>query len=89
MQPVLPSSPKRIPEKLTNAFGLVDLEIGKGTPVTGTFTGINWGDNDYFLKVEMDPNGGSSWQAMGTSQLLSVPYALYATRCGKQRRRGC
>ena len=64
--------------KTTNAFGLVDLEIGKGTPVTGTFAGISWGTNDYFLKVEMDPNGGSAYQSMGTSQLLSVPYALYA-----------
>ncbi len=64
--------------KTTNAFGLVDLEIGKGTPVTGTFAGISWGTNNYFLKVEMDPNGGSAYQSMGTSQLLSVPYALYA-----------
>lgn len=64
--------------KTTNGFGLVDLEIGKGTPVTGTFAGISWGTNTYFLKVEMDPNGGSAWQAMGTSQLLSVPYALFA-----------
>ncbi len=64
--------------KTTNAFGLVDLEIGKGIPVTGSFAGINWGAGDYFLKVEMDPNGGTSYQAMGTSQLLSVPYALYA-----------
>lgn len=64
--------------KPANAYGLVELEIGKGTPVTGTFAGISWGANDYFLKVEMDPNGGSAWQAMGTSQLLSVPYALYA-----------
>lgn len=64
--------------KTTNGFGLVDLEIGKGTPVAGTFAGITWGTNDYFLKVEMDPNGGSAWQSMGSSQLLSVPYALFA-----------
>ena len=64
--------------KPTNEFGLVNLEIGMGTPVTGTFAGISWGTHNYFLKVEMDPNGGSSWQAMGSGQLLSVPYALYA-----------
>ncbi|MDO9258109.1 MAG: hypothetical protein Q7U54_21540 [Bacteroidales bacterium] len=64
--------------RTTNAFGLVDLEIGLGTPVSGSFTGINWGAETYFVKVEMDPNGGSSYQWMGTSQLLSVPYALYA-----------
>jgi len=64
--------------KTTNAFGLVDLEIGLGTPVSGSFTGINWGADTYFVKVEMDPSGGASYQWMGTSQLLSVPYALYA-----------
>jgi hypothetical protein len=62
----------------TNAFGLVEMEIGKGTPVTGTFSSINWGSNSYFVKVEMDPAGGSAWQTLSTSQLLSVPYALHA-----------
>lgn len=64
--------------KATNAFGLVELEIGKGTPVTGTFSVINWGNNSYFVKVEMDPSGGSAYQTLSTSQLLSVPYALHA-----------
>ena len=64
--------------KTTNAFGLTDLEIGHGTPVSGNFAAISWGSDDYFIKVEMDPNGGNSYQMMGTSQLLSVPYALYA-----------
>lgn len=62
----------------TNAFGLVELEIGKGTPVTGTFSAINWGSNSYFVKIEMDPTGGTTYQELSTSQLLSVPYALYA-----------
>jgi uncharacterized protein (TIGR02145 family) len=62
----------------TNSFGLVDLEIGKGTNPIGTFSGIAWGDNTYFVKVEMDPAGGTTFQDMGTSQLLSVPYALHA-----------
>jgi trimeric autotransporter adhesin len=62
----------------TNAFGLVELEIGKGTPVTGTFSAINWGINSYFVKIEMDPDGGTAYQVLSTSQLLSAPYALYA-----------
>jgi len=62
----------------TNAFGLINLEIGHGVAITESFAAINWGSGDYFMKVEMDPNGGSSYQWMGTSQLLSVPYALYA-----------
>jgi uncharacterized protein (TIGR02145 family) len=64
--------------KKTNAFGLVDLEIGKGTPDTGTFVSIPWGTGTYYVKIEMDPNGGSSYSVMGTSQFLSVPYALYS-----------
>jgi trimeric autotransporter adhesin len=64
----------------SNAFGLVDLEIGKGTVVTGSFQAINWDSNTIFMKVEMDPNGGTAYQAMGASQLLSVPYALHAKK---------
>lgn len=64
--------------KTTNAFGLVEIEIGKGTPVTGTFSSINWGNNSFFVKVEMDPAGGNTYQTISTSQLLSVAYALHA-----------
>jgi hypothetical protein len=64
--------------KTTNTFGLIDFEIGHGTPVSGSFSGISWGSDIYFVKVEMDPNGGTNYQWMGTSQLLSVPYALFA-----------
>ena len=66
--------------KTTNAFGLVDLEIGNGSSPTGSFSAIDWAGNTYFLKVEMDPNGGSAYQLMGTSQLLSVPYAIQAEK---------
>ena len=62
----------------TNQFGLFTIEVGNGNPVTGTFTSINWGTNTKFMKVEMDPAGGSSYIDMGTSQMLSVPFALYA-----------
>lgn len=63
---------------LTNEFGLVNLEIGRGTPVTGTLDGVNWGVDKHFLKVELDPSGGSAFALMGTSELMSVPYALRA-----------
>lgn len=62
----------------TNANGLATLAIGAGTPVTGTFAGINWGTGIYFIKTETDPTGGTNYTISGTSQLLSVPYALYA-----------
>ncbi len=66
----------------TNDFGLVNLEIGIGTVVTGDFTTIDWSLGDYFLQIEMDETGGTNFQLMGTSQLLSVPFALYAESSG-------
>ncbi|TRX38094.1 hypothetical protein FNW52_04115 [Flavobacterium sp. ZT3R18] len=62
----------------TNPNGLVTLEIGGGTPVTGTFSSINWGSGTYFIKTETDITGGTNYTISGVSQLLSVPYALYA-----------
>ncbi len=62
----------------TNNNGLVTIEIGGGLPITGTFSAINWSTGTYFIKTETDPSGGSNYSIVGTSQLLSVPYALYA-----------
>ncbi len=62
----------------TNANGLVTLEIGSGTIVSGTFSGIDWSNGTYFIKTETDPTGGTSYTITGTSQILSVPYALYS-----------
>lgn len=64
--------------KTTNAQGLFNLVIGQGTVVSGVFATINWGTNYKFLKVEMDATGGTTYVAVGTTQLLSVPYAMYA-----------
>jgi len=66
----------------TNQFGLFTIAIGTGTPVTGTFSTINWSTGQYWLKVELDATGGTSYVTMGTAQLLSVPYALYAASSG-------
>ncbi len=62
----------------TTASGLVSLEIGSGTVVSGTFAGINWGSDVYFLKTETDLAGGTNYTITGTSQFISVPYALNA-----------
>ena len=64
--------------EITNAIGLADLVIGEGTVTSGVFEEILWGSTAMFLKVEMDPTGGSAYEYMGTSQLISVPYALYS-----------
>ncbi|MFS4429857.1 beta strand repeat-containing protein [Chryseobacterium sp. S90] len=66
----------------TNANGLISLEIGTGTVLTGTFATIDWPTGSYYLKTETDPAGGTSYTIVGTSQLLSVPYAMYAKSAG-------
>ncbi|WP_319501165.1 hypothetical protein [uncultured Draconibacterium sp.] len=66
----------------TNEFGLIVLEIGNGIPITGTLAEINWGESTHFLKVELDATGGELYTDMGTSRMLSVPYALYAKSSG-------
>jgi len=66
----------------SNANGLVTIEIGTGNVVSGNFGAINWGQGAYFIKTETDINGGSNYTLIATSQLLSVPYALYAENSG-------
>jgi len=63
---------------ISNTNGLVSLEIGTGTVISGDFTNIDWSNDSYFIKTETDPAGGTNYTITGTSQLLSVPYALYA-----------
>ena len=67
-----------IQEPVSNANGLVSLEIGSGTVVSGNFSSIDWANGTYFIKTETDLNGGTNYTITGTSQLLSVPYALHA-----------
>jgi hypothetical protein len=62
----------------TNTNGLATLQIGGGTLLSGNFNNINWANGPYFIKTETDPNGGSNYAIVGTSQLMSVPYALFA-----------
>jgi hypothetical protein len=64
----------------TNDLGLFSTTFGSGTPITGTFSGINWAQTTKFLQVEI--NLGSTWVDMGTQQLMSVPYALYSGTAG-------
>lgn len=67
---------------LTNQNGLATIEIGNGTVIAGNFSGIDWSNGPYFIKTETDPNGGTTYSISATSQLLSVPYALYAENSG-------
>lgn len=62
----------------TNANGLASIEIGNGTVESGSLSSINWASGPFFIKTEADPNGGTNYTISGTSQILSVPYALFA-----------
>jgi hypothetical protein len=67
----------------TNQNGLLNIEIGGGTVVTGTYeNGIFWAGGPYFLKTEIDPLGGSNYTITATSELLSVPYSNYSQVSG-------
>jgi hypothetical protein len=62
----------------TNTYGLYNVSVGAGTPVSNTFSNIDWSNGDKYLQVRIDPNGGSTFTDVGRTQLLSVPFALYA-----------
>jgi len=67
----------------TNENGLFNIEIGRGTIVSGTYVdAINWLNAPYFLTTEVDPTGGTNYSITSTSELLAVPYALYALTAG-------
>ncbi len=69
-------------EVTTTDLGVFDLHIGNGVGLSGDMTTIDWGGDNYYLKVDIDPDGGTSYINLGASQLLSVPYAMYATSAG-------
>lgn len=66
----------------TNANGLVSLVVGSGETLDGAFDQIAWGDDEFFIEVEADPTGGEDYSITSVTQLLSVPYALYAETAG-------
>ena len=66
------------PNPQTNANGLVTIEIGSGIPQTGTFETIDWSFAPYSIYIETDPTGGTDYTIFSISELLSVPYAMYA-----------
>ena len=66
----------------SNGNGLIILEFGEGNNSLGNFDQINWGNGPYFIKTETDISGGTNYTITGTSQMLSVPYALYAKTSG-------
>ncbi len=66
----------------TNTNGLMSMSIGTGTVVSGSMASIDWSNGPYFLKTETDPTGGTSYSISGTTEMMSVPYAMYAETSG-------
>ncbi len=64
----------------TNINGLISFEIGTGLTLFGTFSQIDWSTGPYFVKLETDPTGGSNYTIIGSSELTSIPYALYTDK---------
>lgn len=62
----------------TNGYGLVNLQIGAGSPLGPAMSTIDWSADTYFIEVRIDPAGGTSYSIISTTQLVSVPYALHA-----------
>ncbi|HEX2631162.1 MAG TPA: hypothetical protein VHM26_19240 [Chitinophagaceae bacterium] len=62
----------------TDQYGLFTLLVGKGQPITGSFNTINWANGDKYLQVELDGDNKGIFTNMGTTQLMSVPFALFA-----------
>ncbi|WP_367390889.1 tail fiber domain-containing protein [Lewinella sp. LCG006] len=65
-------------EVTTSPLGVFDLEIGGGSVLSGMMSNLDWGAHAYYLKIDIDPSSGTNYTNLGTSQLLSVPYAIYA-----------
>jgi hypothetical protein len=66
----------------TSNIGLVNLIIGQGTPLVGSFSTIDWSAGPYYCELGLDITGGTTYLSMGTQQFMSVPYALYAENSG-------
>jgi hypothetical protein len=72
----------------TSNLGMITLSIGQGTPVTGNFSTINWGNAAKFMQVELDAAGGNNYVDLGTQQMMSVPFALYSNSSGEVKSKG-
>ncbi len=66
----------------TSNYGLVNVIVGQGTVISGDFSTIDWANGPYFVELASDATGGTNYTVMGTQQLMSVPYALYAENSG-------
>ncbi len=62
----------------TNNVGLITMQIGNVVPTTGDLTTIDWSSGPYFMKIEVDPTGGTDYTITGTSEILTVPYAMHS-----------
>jgi len=67
----------------TNAFGLFAVVLGQGQSA-GSIGDVDWGAGNKWLQIEIDPQDNGNYLLVGTQQMMSVPYALYAANSGKE-----
>ena len=72
----------------TNAYGLVNLQVGAGTVATGSFAAITWAGGNKFLQVEIDTTGSANYISLATVELIAVPYALQAQQAAQSQQAG-
>lgn len=68
---------------VTNSVGIFSIKVGAGTPNINTLADVNWGNGEHYLKTELDALGGTNYEMVGITQLISAPYALYANNGSK------
>jgi len=64
----------------TNSLGLVNVKLGDGLVTLSSFNQIDWAQEPFYLKVEIDTSSSGSFINFGESQISSVPYSLYSSR---------
>jgi hypothetical protein len=72
-----------IQKDTTNYLGIINLSIGRGQVLSGSFNTIDWGNDRFYIKTELDASGGSNYSLTSVAELLSVPYSLYAMQASK------
>ena len=73
-----PTAYSEVNSTTTNAYGIINLNIGDGSEKSGAISTIDWSASNYYIKIEIDETGGTNYSLSSISQLLSVPFALYA-----------
>lgn len=68
----------------TSSSGLFSIALGEGNTTTGVFSRIDWGNREWFLTTEIDPNNNGNWNLLGSTEIVAVPFAFHAYIAGNK-----